>query len=102
MCASWEAGTKESITCGCQPERTGEGEAKNTSNCCRRIEETPARHSLEAAWLHAWSQLPHSMKDSTACQGTAKKLRIPDSGNTSSVNTLNTYGNTIGEGRESN
>lgn len=57
MCASREAGTKESITRGCQPERTGEGEAKNASNCCRRIEETPARHSLEAAWLHAWSQL---------------------------------------------
>lgn len=33
------------------------GEVKNTSNCCRRIEETPARPSVKAAWLHAWSQL---------------------------------------------
>lgn len=104
MCASWEAGTKESITCGCQSERTGEGEVKNTSNCCRRIEETPARCSLKAAQLHAWSRLTPLSERQYSLSGDCKET---ETGYLTvvthlAVNTLNAYGKTIGEGRESN
>lgn len=103
MCASWAAGTKESITCGCKPERTGRGGGKeylqllqeDRGNTCRTFFESSLTSRLVTTNPTQW-------KDSTACQGTAKKLKTPESGKTLVGNSSNAYGKTNCEGRESN
>lgn len=84
MCVSWEAGTKESITCGCKPERTGGGGGKeyfqllqDRGNTCKTFFESSLTSRLVTTNPTQW-------KDSTACQGLQRNEdKMPESGNTS-------------------